>query len=173
MSIQDNVLYSELPKVPEVPTEHQLSYLERDFFGQISVSQLMSNYSQLNDQNSQLLDHQGFKRPLVALCLENSVSSANASDVTKQFVEEIGLYSTLERRSLSSHYEIQDQIQVDVEKNYTPINQLNITDNQENIYESLICSEDREASCRVIKVHTNDSNPIPNHPDVIYSAIHR
>ena len=171
MSIQDNVLYSELSKVPKVSTEDQLSLLERDFFGKISVSQLMNNYSQLNNNDSHLLDHQASQRPVVALCLENSVS--DTSYVTKPLVEDIGLYSTLERRSLSSHYEIQDHIQEDTGENYTQINQLNKTQNQENFYESLIRSEERGESCKIIKVATNNSRPIPNDPDVIYSAIHR
>lgn len=166
MSIQDNVLYSELPAVH---AENQLSLLERDFFGQISVSQLMSNYSQLNNNISNSQNNPEFKGPVVSLCLENGVSN---SSLSKRFVEDIGLYSTLERRSLSSHYEIQDHIQEDVEEKYTQLNQLGITQKEDNFYESLISSKDREASCKIIKVATNSSNT-PNDPDVIYSAIHR
>ncbi|KAI6657834.1 hypothetical protein LOD99_576 [Oopsacas minuta] len=169
MAIQENVLYSELSNLPSIQ-ERELSNLERDFFGQISVPQLMSNYSKLNDNNpSHGSAH--FQPPVVTLCLEDNFPTS--SDLKRPLNSDLSTYSTLERTSLGSHYEVRDPLHQDEEEKYTELNQLTRIQQIHGNYESLISTEDRNNACRILKVSPHYPPTSYSHPEVIYRALHR
>ena len=166
MAIQDNVFYSELPNLSARP-EDALSQLERDFFGDISIPQLMSNYSKVDSAPSPLPDSSG---PAVSLQLEER-QRVQARDKRK-LLEDIGTYSTLERTSVGAHYEVQEQLSDKEEDRYAQLSQLTRQEPPESHYETPVSSGDRDNAIRLLKISPLPPVP-PTDADPLYRAIHR
>ena len=172
MAIQDNVFYSELPNLSARPPEDVLSHLERDFFGDISIPQLMSNYSRLDSTPSPL--------PLpppatVTLQLQEREPHLPAR-AQRQPEDEIGTYSTLERTSVGAHYEVQGEHGDIEEDRYAQLSQHTRTEPPVSHYESPINAQDKSSAARLLRVSPLPPQPstsIPTDADAHYRAVHR
>ena len=171
------MFYSELPNLRTRP-EDGLSKLERDFFGDISIPQLMSNYSELSSTPPLLPDisASSSQDPTVSLQLAER-QSVPVGDKREQ-LGGIGTYSTLERTSVGAHYDVQEHLSDYEEHSYAQLNQLTRREPTESHYETPVSSADRDSAGRLLKI--SPFPPLPPLPplppadvDTLYRAIHR
>ena len=161
MSTQENLFYSKIPASSQPP----LSQLERDVFGDISIPQLLTNYSKLSSSLSNSQPPSPSATATVNLELEKN------SQVFRIQNAGIGAYSTLERTSMvEDHYEIENFKGAD--EAYTKLDKLTKFLPSESHYESIISSDDIANAKHKLKISVSDAKQRSFQP-VFYTALYR